>query len=298
MAASVASAADARAEPDDSPTAPTVRELTVKAAGWLEGQVPDSPRLDAELLLAWAMGGRRLDLYMDPDRRPTSDELDRFREAVKDRASGMPVAYLTGTREFWGLAFHVTPAVLVPRPETESVLEAALEGGVDGLAAADVGTGSGCLAVVLALKGARVAAVDASVPALRVAARNVAAHGVGDRVLLVQGSGPSGVGPVDLVVTNPPYIDPDDPAGLDPAVARTEPADALFAQGGDGLSHVRSWAALSMQALRPGGRFVSEFGDGQDEAAAEAVRAAGMADVRIRSDAAGRPRVVVGRRAP
>ena len=210
-------------------------------------------------------------------RDPAPESLvDRLAALVDRRLDRVPVAYLTGIREFYGLDFEVTPDVLIPRPETELAVEAALEA----LAAptssgrvVDVGTGSGCIAVALAVTrpAATVVAIDRSRPALAVAGRNARRHGVGDRVRLVAGDLVTALSPrgaLDVVVSNPPYI-PDGSPDVAVDVARHEPAAALYA-GHDGLDVVRRLIVDAAPLLRPGGQLILEIGAGQSDAVARA----------------------------
>ncbi len=226
--------------------------------------------------------------------------IEPFTALVDRRADRVPVAYLTGTREFYGLDFEVTPDVLIPRPETELAVEAALEAlaapGSSGRAV-DVGTGSGCIAVAIAATrpDAAVVAVDRSRAALAVARRNARRHGVDDRVALVAGDLLTALSPrrpVDVVVSNPPYV-PDRSADVAPDVARHEPASALYA-GADGLDVVRRLLAGTARLLRPGGRLVIEIGIGQAGAvAAAAARHREWGDVTFRPDLHGIARIAV-----
>lgn len=221
------------------------------------------------------------------------------------RASGEPVAYLVGYREFYGRAFAVTPAVLIPRPETELLVERAraiLALRPDGAASAavlDVGTGSGCIAVTIAAEcpGVRVTATDVSPAALSVATANAARHGVAGRVTFVHGSLTAGATDVDLVVSNPPYIADSDRSRLMRDVRDFEPASALFA-GDDGLAVIAALVPDAHRALRPGGVLLMEIGAGQDEAAAACVAGAGFMTVTTYRDLAGIPRVIEGVRPP
>ena len=191
----------------------TVREVLARSTRWLQSRGCDSARLDTELLAAEALGIRRLDLYLSPERPLTAGEQDRLRALIVRRSKGEPVAYLRGRREFHGLEFLVTPAVLIPRPETETIVDAALHW-LDGCGIAsprvvDVGTGSGAIACAIARSrpSARVLALDVSPAALEVAARNVAALGLSDRVTLAPSDLLAALPPgdvPDLVVYNPP----------------------------------------------------------------------------------------------
>ncbi|MEZ5320067.1 MAG: peptide chain release factor N(5)-glutamine methyltransferase [Vicinamibacterales bacterium] len=222
---------------------------------------------------------------------------------LERRLAHEPLAYLTGAREFYGRDFAVTPAVLIPRPETEGVVEEALRiatgrtGAAAGnLAILDAGTGSGCLAITLALElpAAALVATDVSPEALGVARRNAAALGVADRIEFLQAPLAAGLdAAVDLVVANPPYVPERDRPALAPDVVGHEPALALFA-GPDGLDVIRDLVPAARHALRAGGSLVMEIGAGQAEAV-EALFGREWHEVGIVPDLQGIPRVVVAR---
>ena len=239
-----------------------------------------SPRLDAELLLAHALGVRRIDLYLLYDRPLREPELGATRDLIRRRASGEPVAYITGVREFYNRAFAVTPAVLIPRPETETLVEVALRrlrelpGGAQ-LAAADLGTGSGCIAVTLAaeLPDLRVTATDASAAALAVARGNAVTHEVDQRVTFLEGDWAHPLPtPVDLVVCNPPYVTGEELAAADRDVRDFEPRLALDG-GSDGLDAYRALLASLHGAVRPGATVLLEIDPRRAGLVADAVRA-------------------------
>jgi release factor glutamine methyltransferase len=210
----------------------TVLEVLKLAADHFQKHGSDSARLDAEVLLAHALGLRRLDLYLKFDRALSEAELSKFRTLTAKRAKGEPVAYLVGHKEFMGLDFVVTPAVLVPNPDTEVLVQRAVELAREAgrpLRVADVGTGSGCIAIAIAhyAQNAEVVASDVAQDALEVAAQNVAAHGLGDRVKLVCGDMMAPfTGSFDIVCANLPYLAAG--ARLAPEVV-AQPAGALYA---------------------------------------------------------------------
>jgi release factor glutamine methyltransferase len=266
----------------------------------------DTARLDAELLLALAAGISRTGLYGQLHTPASSEVEAQFTALLDRRAQREPIAYIIGVQEFWSLSFAVTPGVLVPRPETELLVELAsepvgpdlLDSGAetDGRWICDVGTGSGCIAVALAqeLPDARVVAIDVSTAALAVAARNAAEHGVTDRVYCVESDLFDGLDPAarfDVIVSNPPYLTPDD--FISPELA-FEPRAAL-AGGPDGLDVIRRLVAAAPARLRAGGRLIMEFGRGQEAAARALAQAAGLTDVQIAPDLAGMPRALVAR---
>jgi release factor glutamine methyltransferase len=253
----------------------------------------DTPRLDAELLLGHALGVDRAALAMAPEREVAGPAVRVFQDLVRRRAAGRePVAYLLGRRGFRRLDLEVDARVLVPRPETELLVEAAL-GLPAGARVVDVGTGSG--AVALALKDERpdldVLATDVSDEALAVARAN--ARRLGLDVAFRRADLLDGVGAVDAVVSNPPYVADADRALLPPEVARHEPAVALFG-GPDGLDVVRR--LVRHAGASPARLLALEVGQGQAPAVAGLARAAGFDDVEVRRDLAGIERVMVGRR--
>jgi release factor glutamine methyltransferase len=253
----------------------------------------DTPRLDAELLLADAIGADRAAIVSDPGRGLTPEQARRFQTYAMRRAQREPVAYILGTKGFRTIDLLVDPRVLIPRPETEHLVEAALAL-PPGARVADVGTGSG--AVALALKAERpdleVIATDASPDALAVARAN--AQRLGLDVELLEGDLLEPVrGPLDAVLSNPPYVADADRGTLAPDITRHEPGIALFA-GEDGLSLIRR---LAPQAAATGASMLGlEVGFGQAGVVAGIVREAGFGETHAVADLAGIERVVVGRR--
>jgi release factor glutamine methyltransferase len=280
----------------------TVLELLRWTTQHFQERGIDTPRLDAECLLAHALGCDRLRLYVDHDRPVDEGERARFRELVRERAQArVPVAMLVGTREFWALPLRVTRDVLVPRPDTETLVAAALDAFPDRdaeLAVLDLGTGSGAVALAIAHERpkARVTATDVSPAALAVAADNAERLGLADRVETLEGSlfEPVAGRRFDLVVSNPPYVAERDAASLAPELAH-EPRMALFA-GVDGTDLLRAIAAQVGESLAPGGRIFVELDPAQAEAMAGWLAAAGLREIASHRDMAGRVRVVSGRR--
>jgi len=273
----------------------------LKLLSWTQGYFArggvDSPRLAAELLLAHTLGCDRVRLYLDFDKPLGPEELATFRGLVKRRAEGEPVAYLTGVKEFHGRRFRVDSRVLIPRPETELLLEAGLPALPAAGAALDLCTGSGALAICLALErpGARVTATDLSAEALEVAAANAAALGAavtfhaGD----LFGALPAGPARYDLIVANPPYVPSGEWEGLSREVRR-EPRLALDG-GPDGLRLLSRLAAEAPRFLVPGGTLVAEMHERHAELLPRLCREAGFAAAEARRDLAGLPRLVVAR---
>ena len=243
----------------------TVLEVLKLASDHFQKHGSDSARLDAEVLLAHVLGLRRLDLYLKFDRPLSEAELVKYRSLTAKRAKGEPVAYLVGHKEFMGLDFTVTPAVLVPNPDSEVLVQRAVEIAREAgrpVRMADVGTGSGCIAVAVAhyASNVEVVASDTSEDALEIAARNVAAHGLGDRVQLVCGDLMAPLeGSFDLVCANLPYLPNDLAAGSRlPAEVVAQPARALYA-GPDGSALVTRLLDEAPARLNPGGRVLAEL---------------------------------------
>jgi release factor glutamine methyltransferase len=265
----------------------------LRAAG-----VAAAPR-DAEWLLAGLCGIDRLRLYADPPRLDAADEA-RYRAAIERRARGEPIQYVLGWEEFCGLRFRVIPAVLIPRPETEGLVEWVLAEARQEAVIADVGTGSGCLALTLAVRrpGARLYAIDRSPAALAVAADNARRLAVAGRVRLVAGDlldAFDARAAFDVIVANPPYIPSATLATLPLEVRAWEPRQALDG-GPDGMDVHRRLVAQAAGALRPGGLLAMEVGDGQARAVGARMAAAGFAGVVSRTDLNGVERYVAGRR--
>jgi release factor glutamine methyltransferase len=266
-----------------------------RSAGYLGERGSSSPRLDADLLLAHALGVDRLTLYTDHERPLTPPELAAMRALIGRRGKREPLAHLVGTRAFRRLTLAVSPQVLVPRPETELLVEWALELLRPGARVADWGTGSGAVALALAdegPEGVAVTALERSPAALAVARANAAL--VAAEVEWLESDGFAAVAGrrFDLVVANPPYLSQ---AELDaaPPELTYEPRDALVA-GPLGTEALARLAAEAPAHLEPGAWLLSEIGAGQGEAAAAIWREAGFADVEVRPDLAGLPRVVGG----
>lgn len=268
-----------------------------------------SPRLDAELLLAHVLGVDRVALYVNHDRPLVPDEVGAFRELLRQRGRGTPMAYILGERPFLSTSLVVSPAVLIPRPETELLVEAAVawlaEQPGASLLVADVGTGSGAIAIGIALAEPRahVMALDVSADAARVARANVDRHDVNDRVevlagdlltpLLVPPRSARFRGRLDAVVSNPPYIATAELDTLPRDVREHEPRIALDG-GPDGLAAYRRLIPMAGQALRPGGLLALEIGADQGEAVAALLAADdGWRDVRVEKDYAGHDRIVL-----
>jgi release factor glutamine methyltransferase len=260
------------------------------------GLRPADAAIDAEVLARHALGWDRARLLADGRDRAPVEFARHYVQLVARRARWEPVAFITGHREFWGLDFEVTPDVLIPRPETELIVQAVCARTLDRtspLQILDVGTGSGCLAVALASEfpGAMVTATDISAAALEVARRNARRHGVADRVRFVRGNLLEPIaGPVGIIVSNPPYVPSNVELSRD--IVRFEPAVALFS-GVEGLTALERLIASARARIARGGFLVVEFGLGQDDRIAELAAAAGWGDVTIDGDLQGIPRIAV-----
>jgi len=272
----------------------TLGEVLRRADAHLAARGSTTPRLDAELLLAHALGRSRIELYMDLDRPLNGDELAQYRELVARRSRHEPVAYILGEWGFRRLTLKVDRRALIPRPETEMVVERCLARlrGLDAPAVLDVGTGSGAIALALAdeHEGARIRAIDVSAEAVALARENAARAGA--ELELEEHDLREGLpgGPYDLVVSNPPYVAAEELAQLMPDVRDWEPHVALV---GEGVTE--AVAAEARAVLRPGGWLVLEVGDGQAPGAAAALSALGYRDVLVTPDLARRERVVEAR---
>ncbi len=235
----------------------------------------EEARLEADLLVAHALGLNRLGMLLQLERPLEPQEVDRARDALVRRGRREPVAYITGRREFYGRSFAVGPGVLIPRPETEGIVDRALSlvrsGALpENLRILDWGTGSGCLAITLALEcpGAQVTGLDVSPEALGFARRN--GERLGATVEWVQADGarrPWPREPVDLLVANPPYVDRATQQQLAPEVREFEPHGALFGPDGAADHYVRTLIDLGPDAIRPGGHLILELGHDQGQAA-------------------------------
>jgi release factor glutamine methyltransferase len=261
------------------------------------GIAPDEAAIDADVLARHALGWDRAAIITHGHEPPPAGFESAFAPLVQRRIEREPVAQIVGHREFWGLEFEVTRDVLVPRPETELVVDAALElaraGGVRRIV--EVGTGSGCIAVSVAvsLPGASIVATETSRAALAVARRNARRHGVEDRIAFVEGDLLSGVrGVAELIVSNPPYVPDGDLASLPLEVSRYEPHEALFA-GEDGLSAIARLLEDAVAHLASAGHLVVEFGFGQASKVSALAAAAGWRIHAIRPDLQQIPRVMV-----
>ena len=265
-------------------------------------QVP-SPRMNAEVLLMFVLSVDRAYLYAHPERELSANEQARYDEALRERATGKPAQYISGHQEFWGMDLIVTPAVLIPRPETEHVIETVLELAKESPARTivDVGTGSGCIALALAkeLPQAQITATDISGEALEVARVNAARHQLEKRMRFIEADllkrdAASYVSTgADFIVSNPPYVSEEERDKVQREVRKFEPKVAVF--GGErGLDIYRRLIPQAKEALRLGGWLVMEMGFSQEEEMRKLL--SNWREVRVKADLQGIPRVVAAKK--
>ncbi len=277
----------------------TIKDVIDWSIPFLKEKGSLTARLDTELLLCDVLSCRRLDLYLDHHKPLNADEKQAFRDRIRRRSQGEPVAYILGRKEFYGHEFEVGPATLIPRPETEHLIEILLQSFAEDAAPVgiDIGTGSGCIAITLKKERPQwqIEAWDLSRDALAVAARNA------DRLsapvhfrlqdALASQSWVDRPQAFDFIVANPPYIAPSEKPDLPISVSRFEPAMALFAEE-RGLIFYRIFAQEAAQSLRQGGKIFLEIGSGQASDVSLLLEAAGWQNVRVQQDLAGLDRVV------
>jgi release factor glutamine methyltransferase len=276
----------------------TVRRLLDWTREYLARQGSESPRLDAEVLLGHALGWHRVQLYTRYEDEIPEAPRSSFRDLVRRRAEGAPVAYLVGRKEFFSLSLHVSPAVLIPRPDSEFVVVEFLNvmRAIDRPLCVDVGTGSGNLALACLSQHptARFHAVDRSADAIRIARRNAEHHKLESRITLHLGDllGPvAALGPFDAILSNPPYIPTSAIPSLEPGVRDFEPHAALDG-GPDGLGVLRRLVAQGVPLLKPGGLFLIEIGSDQEQPARELLATTGLELAATIRDGADHPRVL------
>ncbi|MCH7993323.1 MAG: peptide chain release factor N(5)-glutamine methyltransferase [Planctomycetes bacterium] len=294
------------AQPHADESAWTIKRLLTWTSEYLGAQGVEETRLAAEVLLAHATDRRRIDLYARPEDVPDAMQVEKFRGLVKLAANHEPIAYLVGVKEFLSLSFKVTRDVLIPRPETETLVEAVVdycrERTLDRPRLVDIGTGSGCIAVAILtqMENARVVATDISQEALDVASENAARHGVSDRFEAVPADRlalPTEVVPsggFDVLMSNPPYVTQEEWSELPANVRDCEPTGALT-DGADGLSFYRSIACDGPELSARDGIVVVEIGDGQADHARDVLESHGHYRQvrRVADTVTGRERVLV-----
>lgn len=285
-------------------TVTTLHDIIGESASILDEKGVDSPLLSAQLLACHALSLNRVGLFTNRRRELSADQLEAVRELVRRRATGEPAAYIVGMREFYGLEFSVCPGILIPRPETEHIVEKVqdLFDPSDALRFADLGTGSGILAVTVAymFPKAEGVALDLSPVAVECASENAVRHGVDARLDIRPGDmGQPFAEPdsLDLVLSNPPYVTEEEYSQLDREVAGFEPRTALVS-GEDGLDHLRQLLPNAGEALREGGHLLVEIGWKQGEAAKKIICEYGrdFGSVEILKDLSGHDRIIFATR--
>jgi release factor glutamine methyltransferase len=279
-----------------------LKQALASAVDRLEAADVGSPRMNAEVLLMFVLGVNRAYLYAHPERELSPEEETRYDEALAQRATGMPSQYITGHQEFWGLDFIVSPAVLIPRPETEHLVETVLELAreIPQRKIVDVGTGSGCIALALAhdLKDADVDALDISAEALEIARANAARLGLDARVHFAQSDVLSSLATAsdfDFVVSNPPYVGFGEADKVQKSVRDFEPRVAVFA-GEQGLDVIRPLVEQAHNVLKAGGWLAMEVGYSMRDAVVDLLCPTMWEDLRVVPDLQGIPRVVAARK--
>jgi release factor glutamine methyltransferase len=279
-----------------------LKQALASALERLESADVGSPRLNAETLLMFVLGVNRAHLYAHPERELTSEEQARYDNVIAQRSTDMPSQYITGHQEFWGLDFVVSSAVLIPRPETEHLVETVLElaQGAANPKIVDVGTGSGCVALALAheLKSAEVHGLDISAEALEVARANAARLQLDGRVKFLQSNvleALAGVRDLDFVVSNPPYVGKNEADKVQRSVFEFEPRMAVFS-GESGLDVIRPLIAQAQVALKPGGWLTLEIGYSMRDMVLELLAPTMWDDIRVVPDLQRIPRVIAARR--
>jgi release factor glutamine methyltransferase len=293
-----------------APPAPAlqVKDILAKTTGFFRDKGFESPRLDSELLIAEALKWKRMNLYLNHEYPLSEEELSACRELVKRRAAGEPVAYILGRKDFYNHSFIVSSAVLIPRPETEEMVERALQWtkrsmpDAEKIRVVDLGTGSGCigLSFLADCPASELLAVDLSVDALAVAEQNAAQMELKDRVIFVNQDAAlldanvlekTMGGLADLVLANPPYIANDDPQ-VDANVRKFEPGQALFSAD-HGLADLRAWSQTAARIARPGALVIFEMGCDQAAQAKSVFENVGtFRDVEIVRDLSGKERFI------
>jgi release factor glutamine methyltransferase len=282
-----------------------LKESLASAITRLTGAQVPSPRLNAETLLMFTLNCDRAYLFAHPERELTSDEQSRYAAALAERIRGVPTQYITGHQEFWGMDFVVTPAVLIPRPETEHVVEEVLANvrqalpptKSPNLRIVDVGTGSGVIALSLAkeLPGAEIHAVDISPAALEIARANAARHQLADRIHFHEGDLLAGFAPstFDFIVSNPPYVGESEEDQVQIEVRKFEPRNAVFA-GATGTEVIARLIPQAQVALKPGGWLIMEISGTIANEVKKLLE--GWSEVEVKPDLQSIPRVAVARK--
>ena len=277
----------------------TIRDILAWTTDYFRNKGISTPRLDAEILLAHCLDRERIYLYLNLDRPLQSAERSRYRELVGRRASREPIALITGVKEFWSIPFRISPGVLIPRPETEVLVEAIIDqiGNLSAPRVLELGTGSGAVAVSVAKENQHVhiLASDIDPPTLRIASLNALQAGVTGSIEFLAADLFSAIRPgttFDVICSNPPYVPRDLIPTLEPEVRDFEPHAALDG-GPDGLDVIRELARQARHYLNEAGALVLEIGDGQDESVTQILTGiGGFREILTLADLSGKPRVV------
>jgi len=277
----------------------TIKKLLDWTTEYFNKNQIENPHLEAEILLARALNAKRIDLYINFEKEPGKEELAKFKGYVQRRRNNEPAAYITGIKSFMSLDFIVTNDVLIPRPETELLVETAMDiaKNIDKPFILDIGTGSGAIAVSLAkyIEKAIITATDTSEKALEVARKNAAIHQVENRITFEHADlFPAKELKFDIIVSNPPYIRTEDIASLQPEIKNFEPISALDG-GTDGLNYYRSMIANARCHLKNGGLILLEIGAGQDSEVANMLKNNDFSSVSVKKDLNGMDRVLVAK---
>lgn len=277
----------------------TIRKLLEWTENYFKTKIQGNARLETQILLSHVLNCKRIELYTRSDEMPSEEQRAKFKELIKKRVEGTPVAYLVGFREFYSLGFEVSSAVLIPRPETEFLIVEAsklLKVKPDARVL-DLGTGSGNIAISLTHqhKSIRTVSIDISPEALEIAKRNSIKHGVTDRITFLEGNLYSPLSPedqFDLIVSNPPYVTQAEWESLAPDVKNFEPRLALIG-GVDGLDFYRLIITGAKKFLQPGGSLLLEIGSTQESSVKEILVGNGFDEIRMVEDGAKLPRILV-----
>ncbi len=279
----------------------TILEIINLSSDYLNNKAVESPRINAELLLAHVLNCKRLDLYLKFDQPLKEDELNIYRELLKRRGRREPLQYIVGNVEFYGLEFKVNPSVLIPRPETEILVETVIENSnkEEQLKILDIGTGSGNIAISISkhLINSKVWGIDTSVEALKIADENSKNNLVDDRIVYSQNNILNGSQidekEFDIIVSNPPYISKNDYNELLPELKNYEPAAALTDEN-DGLTFYKEISLKANQLLKPGGKIFYEVGQGQYNDVKNILEENNFINIKVKKDYSNIERVVYG----
>lgn len=280
---------------------PSVLELLEKTDKYFAGKGIESPRLNAELLLADVLSCKRLNLYLQFDRPLTTSEVDRYREMVRRRAGREPLQYIIGKVEFYGLDFKVSNAVLIPRPETELLVEEALKAinGSDKFTILEIGTGSGniCAAIAKKNNNTRLYSMDVSGDALKVAEENIRYHELSEKVTLINGDifnySTEELPAFDMIISNPPYVPEPEFLTLQEEIVKYEPRFAVT-DGNDGFSFYRKITEIADSKLNPGGHLIFELGHNSIQGVQKIMGDSGFTNIKTTKDYSGIVRVIHG----